>query len=103
MPSTVQAFSSQLEHLQKLLGKAEGKAWFWGKGDHLRTITTLKYNSQGKKRYTEKSDLSKISYLISYLILHIRCAELFFDPTLIQPSRYPDITYLLAQRKVRVK
>lgn len=103
MPSTVQAFSSQLEHLQKLLGKAEGKAWFLGKGDHLSTITTLKYNSQGKKRYTEKSDLSKISYLISYLVLHIRCAELFFDPTLIQPSRYPDITYLLAQKKVRLK
>lgn len=78
MPSTVQAFSSQLEHLQKLLGKAEGKAWFLGKGDHLSTITTLKITIPKGKRYTEKSDLSKISYLISYLVFtHKVCRTIF--------------------------
>lgn len=76
MPSTVQAFSSQLEHLQKLLWESWRGRLVFGKRD-LSTITIRKYTLR-EKRYIEKSDLSKISYLISYLVLHKVCRTIFW-------------------------
>lgn len=79
MPSTVQAFSSQLEHLQKLLWKAEGKAWFFGRRGSFKYYNYIKIQfPREKKIYREVRLIQDILFNLVFNLTHKVCRTIFW-------------------------